>query len=107
MVNRLPPRERQITTIIIARGEASAEEVRDALPDPISGAAVRSMLTRLLAKNVLLRRKQGRKYLYRSASGDTSAREAAVRRLSRDYFGGSLARVAAIATALVVSDGAG
>ncbi len=105
MVERLPPRERQILSIILARGEASAEEVRTALPDSISDPAVRSMLTRLMAKNALLRRKQGRKYLYRSASGDTSAREAAIRRLSRDYFEGSLARVAAIATALLVADG--
>jgi len=105
MVDRLPPRERQITTIIIARGEASAEEIRAALPDPISDPAVRSMLTRLIAKNVLVRRKQGRKFLYRSATSDPGTREAALRRLSRDYFEGSLARVAAIATALLVSDG--
>ncbi len=105
MVDRLPPRERQITTIIIARGEASAGEIRAALPDPISDPAVRSMLTRLVAKNVLVRRKQGRKFLYRSAAGDPNVREAAVRRLSREHFGGSLARVAAIVTALLVSDG--
>ena len=107
MVDRLPPRERQIMSIILARGEVSADEVRTTLPDPISDAAVRSMLTRLVAKHMLSRRKQGRKFLYRSAAGDSNALEAAVRRLSRDYFGGSLARVAAIAAALVVSDGAG
>lgn len=103
----LPPRERQIAIIVQARGEASAGEVRDALPDSISDPAVRSMLTRLIAKKVLLRRKQGRKFLYRPATGDQSAGEAAVRRLTSDYFEGSLARVAAVATALLVADGVG
>ena len=106
MVERLAPRERQIATIVLTRGEASAGEVRHALPEAISDAAVRSMLSRLVAKKLLRRRKLGRKFLYRPAAPDGAAREAALRRLSRDFFGGSLAHAAEAATALVVADAA-
>jgi predicted transcriptional regulator len=92
-VSRLPRREREVAEIVHARGEASATEVCDALSDPVSNAAVRSMLTRLEAKGVLRRRKEGKRFFY--APAGEAAREAAMRRLSRDWFGGSLARTAA------------
>lgn len=100
MIARLPHRERQIAEIVEHRGEASAAEILDALPDPISNAAVRSMLSRLEAKGVVRRRRDGKRYLYRPGSAGNAAREAALRRLSRDYFDGSLASAAAAMIAL-------
>lgn len=103
-VIRLPRREREVAEIVHARGEASAAEVCDALSDPISNAAVRSMLTRLEAKGVLRRRKEGKRFFYAPAGNGDAAREAAMRRLSRDWFGGSLARTAAALMELAKSE---
>lgn len=91
----LPRREREIADIVYTQGEASAAEVCRALPDPLSNAAVRSMLTRLEKKGVLRRRKQGNRHFYAPAAADQAAREAMLRRVSREHFGGSLARMAA------------
>ena len=91
MLHGLPRREREIAELIYARGEASAEDICRALADPLSNAAVRTMLQRIQAKGVIRRRREGRKYLYSAARPDAAAREAALRRISRDYFEGSLA----------------
>jgi predicted transcriptional regulator len=95
-VSWLPPREREIAEIVYAEGEASAAEVCRALPDPLTNAAVRSMLSRLRAKGVLRRRKEGNRYYYAPAVSDQAAREAALRKVSRDYFDGSLLDTAAV-----------
>lgn len=91
MIDRLPPRERQVAQIVYARGEASAAEVIRALPDPLSSAAVRSMLSRLIGKGIVRRRRDGKRFLYVPATANPAARDAALRRISRDYFGGSIA----------------
>ena len=65
LIRHLARRERQVAERVGWLGEASAEEVRAALPDPLSNAAVRSMLRRLVDKGLLARRKCGRKFLYR------------------------------------------
>ena len=67
LIRHLARRERQVAERVGWIGEASAEEVRAALPDPLSNAAVRSMLRRLVAKGLLARRKLGRKFVYRLA----------------------------------------
>ena len=103
-VNRLPRREREVAEIVYARGEASAVEICDALPDPISNAAVRSMLTRLEAKGVLRRRKEGKRFFYAPAGTDQTARESALRQLSREHFDGSLAGLAAAAFELAKAE---
>ncbi len=95
-LSRLPPREREIADIVYARGEASAAEVCRALPDPLSNAAVRSMLGRLERKGVLRRRKQGNRHYYAPAATDEAACEAALLRVGRDYFGGALGEMAAM-----------
>ena len=90
MIDRLPPRERQVAQVVYARGEASANEVIAALPDLLSSAAVRSMLSRLVTKGVVRRRRDGKRFLYVPSVASPAARDAALRRISRDYFGGSL-----------------
>ena len=95
-LHRLARREREVAEIVFARGEASAVDVCRALSDPISNAAVRSMLTRLEAKGVVRRRKEGKRFFYAPAAGE-AARESALKRLSREHFAGSLAALAAAA----------
>ena len=103
-VHRLPRREREVAEIVYARGEASAVDVCEALSSPISNAAVRSMLTRLEAKGVLCRRKEGKRFFYAPAGTDQAAREAALRRLSGEHYGGSLAGLAAAAFELAKAE---
>jgi predicted transcriptional regulator len=93
VLDRLPRREREVAEIVYACGEASAQDICRALPDRLSNAAVRSMLQRIEAKGLVRRRKDGRKYLYSAVLPDRASREAALRRIARDYFDGSLVRV--------------
>jgi predicted transcriptional regulator len=94
MLHRLPPRERQVAEIVHQRGEASATEILDALPEPLSNGAVRSMLSRLQNKGVVRRRRDGKRFVYLPARANPAVRDAALRRVSREYFEGSLARAA-------------
>ncbi len=47
MLNKLPPRERQIVDLLFERGDMAVSDLCEALPDPLSGSAVRAMLKRL------------------------------------------------------------
>jgi predicted transcriptional regulator len=103
----LAVRECEVAGIVYACGRAmSADEVRVSLSDPLSNSAVRSMLCRLAAKGLLLRRKSGKKYLYMPALPDADARRAAMLRLAQDYFAGSLAEAAMAMLALARRRGA-
>ncbi|MGZ8350565.1 MAG: BlaI/MecI/CopY family transcriptional regulator [Allosphingosinicella sp.] len=93
-VERLAPREREVAEAVFALGEASAIEIGTALSEPLSNSAVRSMLRRLQEKGVLRRRREGKKYYYAPAAGEKAAGEAALQRVSREYFGGSLSDTA-------------
>ena len=94
-VERLARREREVAEAVYAMGEASACEVAGALSDALSNSAVRSMLGRLEAKGVLRHRREGKKYYYRPAATERKECEAALRRVSREFFGGSLTAAAA------------
>lgn len=103
-ISRLAPREREVAEIVCALGEASAGEIERALAAPLSNSAVRSMLSRLQAKGVLRRRREGKSYYYAAAGTEPAARDAALRRVARDHFGGSLAAAAAAMLALAHAD---
>lgn len=103
LARRLPPRERQLAMLVGQLVEASATDIQQALPDQISNAAVRSMLRRLETKGVIVRYRQGRKYLYATAAIDRSC-EAALRKVSREHFSGSMTRAAAAIASLIVTD---
>ena len=88
---QLSRRERQIMDILFELGEASAEEIRRRLPDPPSYSAARAMLAKLERKGQVRHEEQGLRYIYRPAVSRRRARTAAVDRLVRVFFGGSLA----------------
>ncbi|HEV2079209.1 MAG TPA: BlaI/MecI/CopY family transcriptional regulator, partial [Allosphingosinicella sp.] len=56
MLDKLPPRERQIVDFLYANGAATAAEICEALPNGPGNSAVRVMLARLEAKGVVTRR---------------------------------------------------
>lgn len=91
-LNQLTRRERQIMDVLLERGEASAEEVRAELPDPPSNSAVRTLLGKLEDKGHIRHEAKGLRYVYSPAISQQAARETAVSRLVRVFFGGSAAQ---------------
>ena len=55
MLSKLPPRERQIVDILYERGPLLVADICEALPDQLSGSAVRAMLKRLEDKGFVAR----------------------------------------------------
>ena len=87
---RLPEREREIATIVYHKGEATPRDIQRTLPDSLSNSAIRSMLTRLVRKGILQRRKEGNRFLYRPAVVGRDVEDNALKRVVNDYFGGSV-----------------
>ena len=89
MLNRLPPKERQIVDLLYQQGALTAAEVTDALPQPLSGSAVRTMLRRLEDKGFVTRADSERGFLYSPAVPDQTARRSALTEVVRVFFNGS------------------
>lgn len=87
---QLSRRERQIMDVIYAKGQASALEVTEALPDPPSKTAVRTLLGILEEKGHLTHVQDGMTYLYRATRAREQAGPSALRRVLDVFFGGSL-----------------
>jgi predicted transcriptional regulator len=75
--------------VVYRLGQASVNEVRDALPDPPSYSAVRAHLGVLEEKGHLRHRQDGPRYLYRPTLSRTRARRSALRRVLSNFFDGS------------------
>lgn len=88
-------RERQIMDIIYRRGQATAAEVQEDLPDPPGYSAVRAMLRKLEEKGHLEHIQVGPRYVFRATLPHEEAQESALRRLVRTFFGGSTTRAVA------------
>ena len=44
MLGKIPPREKQIVDLLYERGALSVSDICSALPDPLSGSAVRAAI---------------------------------------------------------------
>lgn len=91
-LNDLTRRERQIMDVLLELGEASAEAVRERLPDPPSNSAVRTLLGKLEAKGAITHAEKELRYVYRPALSRREVQESALSRLVRVFFGGSAAQ---------------
>ncbi|MGQ0733184.1 MAG: BlaI/MecI/CopY family transcriptional regulator [Acidobacteriota bacterium] len=91
----LSRRERQIMDIIYARGQATAAEVTELLPDPPSHSAVRALLRILEQKGHLRHVEDGPRYVFLPTVSRDRARRSALRNLVRTFFDGSAAQAAA------------
>ena len=94
MLNKIPPRERQIIDLLFERGEMTAADVCDALPVKLSGSAVRAMLKRLEDKGYVQRADSDRGYLYSPTVSENAARKSALSDVVRVFFNGSAAGAA-------------
>jgi predicted transcriptional regulator len=94
MLSKLPPRERQIVDILYERGPLLVSDICDAMPDQLSGSAVRAMLKRLEDKGFVTRSESERGYLYSPAVSDTLAKKSALSEIVRVFFNGSPASAA-------------
>lgn len=85
-------RERQLLEILLRLDRASVAEVRDALPDPPSYSAVRTMLGVLEDKGYVAHTQEGRRYVYQPATPPQKTSRHALLHLVRTFFGGSRER---------------
>jgi len=89
MLPQLPPREREIVDLLYQRGSRTVAEICEALPDPLTGSAVRAMLRRLEDKGVVSRTESDRGYVYSPTVSDNQARGTALSQIVRTFFKGS------------------
>ncbi len=83
-------REAQIMDALFALGEASVSDVRERLPDPPSETAVRTLLGLLVERGHAVRRRDGRRNLFRAALSRERAGRSALRRVIDVFYDGSL-----------------
>ena len=103
MARTLSRREQQILDIIYACGHATAADVRGAMHDAPTDAAVRTTLRILVAKGHLRIKQAGPRYDYWPTVARDTARRTALRHVLRTFFGGSTE--SALATLLDMQPG--
>lgn len=91
----LTRRERQIMDIVYRFERATAQEVRENLPDPPSYSAVRALLRVLESKGHLEHVQEGPRYVYLPTLPREKARRSAMKRLVRTFFDDSAEEAAA------------
>src|SRR6476469_5720357 len=94
MQSELPPRERQIVDILYERGALAVSDICEALPDQLSGSAVRAMLKRLEDKGFVQRSNSDRGFLYSPVVSETAAKKSALSEIVKTFFNGSPASAA-------------
>lgn len=94
MLSKIPPRERQIVDVLYERGPLLVSDICEALPDQLSGSAVRAMLKRLEDKGYVTRSESERGFLYSPAVADSVAKKSALSEIVRVFFNGSPASAA-------------
>jgi predicted transcriptional regulator len=91
----LSRRERQIMDVLHAKGQATAAEVLDALPEPPGYSAVRALLRILEAKGHARHRREGARYVYVPSTSPEKARRSALTRVVSTFFQGSVSQAMA------------
>jgi predicted transcriptional regulator len=89
MLSQLPPRERQIVDLLYEGGSRTVADICDALPDRLTGSAVRAMLKRLEDKGFVRREESDRGFLFSPTLPDSQARRTALSQVVRTFFNGS------------------
>ncbi len=90
MSAELSGRERQIMDVLFELGEASADNVREALDAGLANATVRTMLRKLEEKGLVTHREDGKRFLYRVLQSRKVAGKSALRRVLNVFYDGSV-----------------
>jgi len=88
--SELSRRERQIMDAIFAMGEATVNQIVEAIPSPPTAMAVRRMMHILEEKGHLRRRQNGREMIYSPRQAKGKAGRRAFDQVLETFFGGSL-----------------
>jgi predicted transcriptional regulator len=91
----LTRRERQIMDVVFARGEASAREIWEQVPDAPTYSTIRTLLAVLEEKGHLARRTEGKALVYRPKRQREKAAASALQRLLATFFQGSVEQAVA------------
>jgi BlaI family transcriptional regulator, penicillinase repressor len=94
LIEKLPPREREVFETVLALGTATVADVQDRIPDTLTASAVRAMLTRLERKGFIRHQWADQKNVYSAAVPAAAARKSALNQLVRTFFGNSPAGAA-------------
>jgi predicted transcriptional regulator len=92
---QLSRREQEALDIVYARGHATAAEVRAAMREPPTDAAVRTTLRILVATGHLRIEQDGPRYDYWPTVPAAAARRSELQHVLRTFFGGSTESVLA------------
>ena len=92
----LSRRERQIMDVIYQRGQATASEVLEGLPDPPSYSAVRALLRVLETKGHARHKQEGNRYIYLPSQPRNRAAQSALTQVVQTFFGGSVEQTVAM-----------
>ena len=98
MIEKLPPRERQVFEALLALREATVADLQQRIADAPGPSAMRAMLTRLERKGFVTHRAVDHQNVYAAKLPAAAARRSALSQLVRTFFDGS---PAAAATALL------
>jgi len=91
----LSRRERQIMDVIYQRGQATAAEVMQGMPDAPGYSAVRAMLRVLEGKGHLRHESQGPRYVFLPTVPREKARRSSLQQLMQTFFEGSVEQTVA------------
>ena len=89
-LTQLGRRSRQIVEVVYARGEATANDVVAAIPDPPSRTAVRTFLRILEERGYLTHRQEGKEYIYKPTQDRRHVGKSALRQVLAAFFGNSM-----------------
>ncbi|MFK7852184.1 MAG: BlaI/MecI/CopY family transcriptional regulator [Akkermansiaceae bacterium] len=89
-MSKLSRREIQIMEILFASGPSTVAQLTERMPDDLSRNAVRTFLTILASKGKVTRKKDGREFVYATASKKDAVAHSALQKLLDVFFNGSL-----------------
>ena len=98
MIDKLPPRERQVFEALLALGKGSVADLQRRIPDAPGPSAMRAMLARLERKGFVSHQAVEHQNVYSAAKPAAAARKSALSQLVRTFFNN---RPAEAATALL------
>lgn len=82
--------ESDVMRVLWKRGEATADDVRKALPGELTDSSVRTILRRLESKAYVTHERDGKRFLFRPAVERPLAAAAVARRIVSAICGGSV-----------------